>query len=99
MIEFSKLWKELQALKSLSIAHVRSDHGREFDQLGFDSFDAKYGISHKFSTPKTSQQIRVMEQKNHTLEDMSKTMLLENDLPKPFWAEVVNATNYVLNKC
>ena len=40
-----------------------------------------------------------MEQKNCALEDMSKTMLLKNGLPKTFWAKTVNTANYVLNRC
>ena len=90
MIEFSKLWKELQALKNITIAHARNDHGREFYQLGFDSFCAKYGVSHNFSDPKTPQQNEVVERKNHTLKNMSRTMLLENGISKTFWAEMVN---------
>jgi len=38
LYEFSKLCKELQTLKNLPIVSVRSDHGKEFDQLKFDLF-------------------------------------------------------------
>ena len=97
--EFSKLCKELQTLKNLPIVSVRSDHGKEFDFLKFDIFCSKYGISHNFSAPRTPQQNGVVERKNRTLEDMSRTMLLENGLPKYFWAEAVNTANYILNRC
>ena len=40
-----------------------------------------------------------MERKNRTLEDISRTMLLENGLPKSYWAEAVNTANFVLNRC
>ena len=46
----------MQTLLNLPIILVRSDHGREFDQLGFDSFCVKYGITHKFSALMTPQQ-------------------------------------------
>ena len=82
--DFSKHCKELQTLKNLPIVSVRSDHGKEFDQLKFDLFCEKYGISHNFSAPRTPQQNGVVKQKNRTLEDMSRTMLLENGLPNIF---------------
>jgi transposase InsO family protein len=99
LFEFSKLCKELQTLRNEPIVSIRSDHGREFDQLQFDLFCAKYGISHNFSAPRTPQQNGVVERKNRTLEDMARTMLLENALPKTYWAEAVNTANYILNRC
>ena len=71
-------------MKNLPIISFRSDHGREFDQLKFDLFCSKYEIFHNFSAPRTPQQNGVVERKNRTLEDMSRTMLLENDLPKSY---------------
>ena len=41
----------------------------------------------------------MVEKKSRTLEDMARTMLYESNLPTSFWAEVVNAANYVLNHC
>lgn len=82
----------------MPIASLRSDHGKEFEQLGFDTFCFKYGISHNLFAPKTPQWNGVVERKNRTLEDMSRTMLIENELPKTFWAEALNTANYVLNR-
>ena len=96
---FIDLCKELQTLKNLPIVSVRSDHGKEFENLKFDLFCSKYGISHNFSAPRTPQQNGVVERKNRTLEDMSRTMLLEINLPKYFWAEAINTSNYILNRC
>ena len=45
---FSRRGKELQTQLNLPIVSDRSNHGREFDQLGFDSFCEKYGITYKF---------------------------------------------------
>ena len=97
--EFSKLYKILTVSKNQPVASIRSDHGREFDQLEFDLFCDKHGISHNFSAPRTPQQNGVVERKNRTLEDISRTMLLENNLPKSFWGEAVNTANYILNRC
>jgi len=57
------------------------------------------GIPHNFSTPRTLQQIGVAKQKNRSLEDMARTLISKNNLPKSLWVEAINTTNYVLNRC
>ena len=49
----SKFCKEMQTLLNFPIVSVRSDHGTQFDQLGFNFFCEKYGITHNFSAPST----------------------------------------------
>ena len=43
-------------------------------------------------------QIGVVEWKNHTLQEMARTMLCDQTLPKMFWAEAVNTTCYICNR-
>ena len=80
------------------ISHIRSDHGTEFQNLGFEMFCNENGISHNFSCPRTPQQNGVVERKNRTLEEMARTMLCENNLPKYFWAEATNTACYIINR-
>nr|CAN81433.1 hypothetical protein VITISV_010698 [Vitis vinifera] len=89
---------EVQNEKGFTITCIRSDHGREFENIDFEDYCNEYGINHNFSAPRTPQQNRVVEKKNRTLQEMAKTMLNENNLPKYFWAEAVNISCYVLNK-
>jgi len=42
--EFSKICKQLQVYKNVSIVFIRSDHGREFDQKEFIEFCNTYRI-------------------------------------------------------
>ena len=51
-----------------------------------------------FFAPRTPQQNGVIERKNRNLQEMARTMLNENNLPKYFWVEVVNTSCYVFNK-
>ena len=37
------------------IVRIKSDRGREFDNVDVDLFCELKGIKHKFSTPRTSQ--------------------------------------------
>ena len=41
----------------------------------------------------------MVERKNRTLEEMARTILIENLLAKHYCAEEVNTANYVLNRC
>ena len=55
---------------------------REFKNINFENYYNEHRINHNFSTPRTSQQNRVVEKKNRTIQEMARTMLNENNLPK-----------------
>ncbi|GJS63000.1 retrovirus-related pol polyprotein from transposon TNT 1-94 [Tanacetum coccineum] len=59
------------------------DHySREFDnEVQFGEFCNANGITHNFSCPRTPQSNGVVERKNRTLQEMSRTMLNEQSLP------------------
>ncbi|GJU62566.1 retrovirus-related pol polyprotein from transposon TNT 1-94 [Tanacetum coccineum] len=56
------------------------------------------GITHNFSTPRTSQSNGVVERKNRTLQEISRTMLNEQSLPQKFWCNAVDTSTYILNR-
>ena len=58
------LCKKLQNEKGALIVKIRSDHGKEFENAGFESFCVKNGIKREFLAPKTPQQNGVVERKN-----------------------------------
>ena len=95
---FVKFHKRVSNEKDLTIISLRSDHGTEFDNHDFETFCNENGINHNFSAPRTPQQNGVVERKNRTLEEMARTMLCENDLPRYFWAEAINTSCYILNR-
>jgi len=41
----------------------------------------------------------VVERKNRTLEDMTRTVLVTSGLPKNFWVEASNTSCYIINRC
>ena len=75
--------------KSYSISSIRIDHGKEFENLGFNAFCGENGISHNFFAPRTPQQNGVVERRNRTLEEMARTML---------WAGAINTSYYIINR-
>lgn len=95
---FSALCKRIQNMINLAICGIRSDYGREFDNDDFILFCDEHDIDHNFSAPRTLQQNGVVERKNRVLEEMARTMLCENGLPRYFWVEAVNTTCYVVNR-
>ncbi|KAH9743821.1 hypothetical protein KPL70_003436 [Citrus sinensis] len=95
---FQIFYKKVQNEKGYSIACIRSDHGGEFENHAFENFCNDFGIEHQFSSPRTPQQNGVVERKNRSIQEIAKTMLNENSLPKYFWAEAVNTACYVLNR-
>ena len=68
--------------KGFAITCIKSDHGREFENIDFEDYCNEHGINHNFSAPRTPQQNGVVERKNRTLQEMARTMLNENNLPK-----------------
>ena len=94
---FTKLCRYLQNEKDLNISNIRTDHGRKLENELFAQFCDNLGIRHNFSAPKTPQQNGVVERKNRTLEEMARTMLCENSLPKYFRAEAINIASFIIN--
>ena len=95
---FVKLVKRVKREQDERIVAIRSDHGGEFENIHFMEFCEANGILHQFSTPRTPQQNSVVERRNRTLQEIARTMLLENNLPTYFWAEAVNTACYILNR-
>ncbi|GJX43645.1 retrovirus-related pol polyprotein from transposon TNT 1-94 [Tanacetum coccineum] len=79
--------------------YSRTDHGREFNnEVQFGEFCKANGITHNFLAPRTPQSNGVVERKNMTLQEMSRTMLDEQSLPQKFWCNAVDTSTYILNR-
>ncbi|GJX93090.1 retrovirus-related pol polyprotein from transposon TNT 1-94 [Tanacetum coccineum] len=79
--------------------YSRTDHGREFDnEVQFGEFSNANDITHNFLAPCTPQSNGVVERKNRTLQEMSRTMLNEQSLPQKFWCNAVDTSTYILNR-
>ncbi|GJT64781.1 retrovirus-related pol polyprotein from transposon TNT 1-94 [Tanacetum coccineum] len=97
--QFEIFSKKIQNQLGCSIVSIRTDHGREFDnEVQFGEFCNTNGITHNFSAPRTPQSNGVVERKNRTLQEMSRTMLNEQSLPQKFWCNAVDTSTYILNR-
>jgi hypothetical protein len=98
---FKSLVKQLQNEKNVKIGFVvriRSDHGREFENMEFAVFCDELGIGHEFSAPKTPQQNGVVERKNRVIQEMARVMLHAKHVSLKFWAEAVFTACYTINR-
>lgn len=56
------------------------------------------GIGRQLSAPWTPQQNGVVERKNRTILDASRSMISEENLPHVYWRESVNTMVYTFNR-
>ncbi|GJQ91907.1 retrovirus-related pol polyprotein from transposon TNT 1-94 [Tanacetum coccineum] len=97
--KFEIFSKKIQNQLGCTIVSIRTDHGREFDnEVQFGEFCNVNRITHNFSAPRTPQSNGVVERKNRTLQEMSRTMLNEQLLPQKFWCNAVDTSTYILNR-
>ncbi|GJZ02728.1 retrovirus-related pol polyprotein from transposon TNT 1-94 [Tanacetum coccineum] len=97
--QFKIFSKKIQNQLGCTIVSIRIDHGREFDNdVKFGEFCNANGITHNFSAPRTPQSNGVVERKNRTLQEMSRTMLNEQSLPQKFCCNAIDTSTYTLNR-
>ena len=69
------LFNRIQVEIDHPIVRIRSDGGREFDNVDIDFFCEPNGIKHEFSTPRTPQQNEVAKRKNRVLQEIGRVMI------------------------
>jgi len=97
--KFVAFLKKVKKRVGHSSVCLKSNHGIEFENSRFIGFCSEHGVEHNFSAPRTPQQNEVVERKNRTLEDMTRTMLIGSGLARNFWAEALNTACYIINRC
>lgn len=95
---FEKLVHLIENQSEFKIKTIRSDRGTEFINKNFLSFCEGKGIKHQYSVARTPEQNGVVERKNRSLIEMTRTMLCDSSLPRYFWAEAMNTACYIINR-
>ncbi|GJX39021.1 retrovirus-related pol polyprotein from transposon TNT 1-94 [Tanacetum coccineum] len=97
--QFKIFSRKIQNKLGCSIVSIRTNHDREFDnEVQFGEFCNANGITHNFLAPRTPQSNGVVERKNRTLQEMSRTMLNEQSLPQKFWCNAVTEKKNLENE-
>jgi Reverse transcriptase (RNA-dependent DNA polymerase)/gag-polypeptide of LTR copia-type len=91
-------WKAMVENQAGSTVQIfRSDMAKEFMQGLLPFFD-KHGIIHETTPGYSSSSNGIAERLNRTLLDMVRPMLLNSNMPTPFWAEAVETANKIRNR-
>ena len=103
--EKSEAFDKFKVFKSLvenesghKIKCLRSDNGGEFTSNEFNQFCESHGIQRQLCATKTPQQNGVSERKNRTVQEATRTMLLEANIADTFWREAIATTLYIINR-
>ncbi|GJW86780.1 retrovirus-related pol polyprotein from transposon TNT 1-94 [Tanacetum coccineum] len=81
--------KELLHMDLFGPFAIRSYRGNRYTLVIVDDYSR---------LQRTPQSNGVVERKNRTLQEMSRTMLNEQSLPQKFWCNAVDTSTYILNR-
>nr|GEU29804.1 hypothetical protein [Tanacetum cinerariifolium] len=85
--------KKIQNQLGCTTVSIRTDYGREFDnEVQFGEFCNANGITHNISAPRTPQSNGVVERKNRTLPELSRTIAILGKTPY----ELLRGVKYTL---
>jgi len=76
---------------------LRSDNGGEYTSKEFKDYLASKGIKHQLSIPRRPEQNEIAKRMNRTLTEHARSIRLQIDMSKEFWAEAVNHASYLVN--
>lgn len=74
------------------------DNGDEYCSKEFYEFCKHERVVRKNTTPYTPQQNGVAKIMNHTLLEITRSMLSSSKLDRYFWEEVIGTTCYLINR-
>ena len=101
----SEAFTKFKRLKSLveleageKIQSFRTDRGGEFASTEFNVYCKNAGIKRHLTAPYTPQQNGVVERRNKTLLEMTRSILKHMDVPNYFWGEAILHSTYLLNR-
>ncbi|MBT1569754.1 hypothetical protein KK471_29565, partial [Klebsiella pneumoniae] len=72
--------------------------GREYLSDQFKEFCEEKGILRHLTIPRTPQENGVTKKRNRTLQDITKSMMAQANLPISFWGDALLTTAYISNR-
>ncbi|KAD4584610.1 hypothetical protein E3N88_22211 [Mikania micrantha] len=87
---------ELQYGRKIRV--LRTDRGGEFTSREFSLFCEQEGITRQLTAPYSPQQNGIVERRNRTVMNATRSMLNAMKMPQYLWAEAVRHSVYVLNR-
>ncbi|GJZ38247.1 retrovirus-related pol polyprotein from transposon TNT 1-94 [Tanacetum coccineum] len=93
-----KFLKMIQVRLKVPVQRIRTDNGTKFVNQTLREYYEKVGISHETSVARSPQQNGVVERRNCTLIEATRTMLIYAKAPLFLWAEAVATACYTQNR-
>ena len=82
-----------------NIKILRSYRQGEFTSNEFYNYCKIHGIRQQLKTSYTPQKNGIIEKKNKTIVEMTRSMLKAKSFPKTFWAKTITCALFLLNRC
>ncbi|XP_013616919.1 PREDICTED: uncharacterized protein LOC106323322 [Brassica oleracea var. oleracea] len=82
----------------ISIKTFRTDHGGEFTSNEFNNFCEENGIQRHLTAPYSPQQNGVVERRNRTILEMTRSILKHMSVLNYMWGEAVRHVTYLINR-
>ena len=97
-IKFKRFKVMIEQETGSSIKTFRSDRGGEFNSQEFQEFCSESGIKRHLTAPYSPQQNGVVERRNRTLLEMTRSILKHMEVPNWLWGEAVRHSTYLINR-
>nr|GEZ35186.1 retrovirus-related Pol polyprotein from transposon TNT 1-94 [Tanacetum cinerariifolium] len=93
-----KFLKMIQVRIKVPVRRIRTDNETEFVNQTLRDYYEEVDISHETSVARSSQQNMVVERRNRTLIEATRTMLIYAQAPLFLWAEAVATACFTQNR-
>nr|GEZ20406.1 retrovirus-related Pol polyprotein from transposon TNT 1-94 [Tanacetum cinerariifolium] len=90
--------KRITVLLQSPVIIIRTENGTEFKNQVLKEYFDSVGISHQVSSVRTPQQNGVVEQRNRTLVEAARTMLIFSRAPLFLWDEAIATACFTQNR-
>ena len=105
MKEKSEAFTKFEKFKALveqetgaKIKTLRTDRGGEFTSSEFNDYCESSGIKRHLTAQYSPQKNGVVERRNRTLMEMTRSILKHMDVPNFLWGEAVRHATYLINR-
>nr|GEZ94284.1 retrovirus-related Pol polyprotein from transposon TNT 1-94 [Tanacetum cinerariifolium] len=93
-----KFLKMVHVRLKVPVRHIRTDNGTEFVNQTLRDYYEEVGISHETSVARSPQQNGVVERRNRTLIEATRTMLIYAQALLFLWVEAVATARFTQNR-
>ena len=98
LTDFMAFHRTFEKQHRVEIRTFRTDGGGEYSSRAAVQYLKEHGIRWERSTPRTPQENGKAERMNRTLVEMARCLLIDAQLPKPYWEYAIMMAAYIRNR-